>query len=69
MIQKMITKMDGWKTIIGGLLFIMLAILALLSCLLPEVQMTMVEKALDFFALGFATLGIGSKLQKVIDKE
>ena len=58
-------KLDGYKTIIGGTLLILLGSLALFIYFFPSFDSPQLQRALEFFSAGFTTLGIGGKLNKV----
>ena len=65
-------KLDTYKTKIGGGGFIALGIVYLLPMMFSDLTTQGfpkgdVEKGIQFVALGFATLGIGHKVQKNTD--
>jgi hypothetical protein len=62
-------KLDGKKTIIGGLGMILLGLLGVVGDIWPDLGMPKMEfdKAASMIVGGFSVLGVGGKLQKVID--
>jgi len=60
-----VNKLDGYKTIIGGIAFLLLGSIALVAYFIPSLQSPLLEKAMDFFAWGFTALGLGGKLDKL----
>lgn len=63
-------KLDGKKTLIGGIGMILLGLLGVVGSVWPDLGMPAMdfEKAATMIVGGFSVLGIGGKLQKGMDK-
>ena len=64
-------KLDGYKTIIGGVGFIMTGGLSIIRIMFPDLthfpDMPIGEALASIFA-GFAAIGLGSKAEKLTEK-
>ena len=62
--------LDGYKTTIGGMGMILLGVTGLIGHYWPDSQCPNMdtEKSLGLIAGGFTALGLGGKLEKVIQK-
>jgi hypothetical protein len=66
-----IAKMlDGYKTTIGGIGLVLLGIVGMIGHYWPDSQCPPmdIDKAMGMIAGGFTALGIGGKLEKVVNK-
>ena len=65
-IKRNVARMDGYKTIVGGVGMILVGILGLMGNYFPDQGLPALdlEAALTTIASGFAVLGIGGKLEK-----
>jgi hypothetical protein len=63
-------SLDGYRTIIGGIGLILLGVAGMIGHYWPDsgVPGMDVDKAMEMIAGGFVALGIGGKLEKVIQK-
>lgn len=64
-------KLDGYKTIIGGVSFILIGILGMIRIMFPELtqlpELTL-EGALASISAGITALGLGSKAEKMTNE-
>ena len=67
-VRKMFGFLDGYKTIIGGIGLI-LGGLALIAKDVSEGDFSHIGEGWTMITLGLVALGIGGKVQKVIDKK
>jgi len=61
-------RLDGFKTIIGGVGLIITGIIILFVYFFPEFKNEEINKAIELFSAGFTALGLGGKLQKMLEK-
>lgn len=62
--------LDGYKTMIGGVGLIVLGVIGLIGHYWPDLNLPAmdIDKAMTTMSLGFTALGIGGKIEKVIQK-
>jgi len=70
MINWMATKLDGYKTLIGGLGLICTGIAGVIGKMFPDSGLPdqEMEYIMGQFSLGFVALGLGGKAEKIIKK-
>ena len=63
-------KFDGKKTLIGGIGMILLGLIGVIGCVWPDLGMPVMdfETSAGMIVGGFSVLGVGGKLQKVINQ-
>lgn len=65
-------KLDGYKTIFGGIGFIMTGVLGLIRLMFPDLtdlpEMSL-EAIMASFAAGLTAIGVAGKAEKIIHKE
>jgi hypothetical protein len=63
-------KLDGKKTLIGGIGMILMGLAGVIGCIWPDLGLLLpmdFDEAATMIVGGFSVLGVGGKLQKVID--
>jgi hypothetical protein len=64
-------RFDGKKTLIGGIGMILLGLSGIIGSIWPDtgVPAMAFDQAATMIVCGFSVLGVGGKLQKVIDRD